>query len=122
MRAGLALKGMNIPAAIMPMPLMGATAPGSMISTIVPGNCEVLSMLCLLQAHDPGVPIIYAPALAVMDPRSAALKSASIEYSIMGAAATEMTRYYGLPARYYCWARHVGRIDGLKPGAAAGRC
>lgn len=96
--AYLALKEFNIPAAIMPMPLMGATAPGSMISTIVQGNCEVLSMLCLLQAHDPGVPIIYAPALAVMDPRSGALKNASMEYSIMGAAATEMARYYGLPA------------------------
>lgn len=96
--AYLVLKGLNIPAAIMPMPLMGATAPGSMISTIVQGNCEVLSMLCLLQAHDPGVPIIYAPALAVMNPSSATLKNASMEYSIMGAAATEMARFYGLPA------------------------
>lgn len=93
-----ALKGLNMPAAIMPMPLMGATAPASMISTIVQGNCEVLSMLCLLQAHEPGVPIIYAPALAVMDPRSGGLRNASMEYSIMGAAATEMARYYGLPA------------------------
>jgi len=96
--AYLALKGLDIPVVIMPMPLMGATAPASMISTIVQGNCEVLSMLCLLQAHEPGVPIIYAPALAVMDPRSATLRSASMEFSLMGAAATEMARYYGLPA------------------------
>jgi len=96
--AYLALKGLNIPVAVMPMPQMGATAPASMISTVVQGNCEVLSMLCLLQAHEPGVPVIYAPALAVMDPRSATLKNASMEFSIMGAAATEMARYYGLPA------------------------
>jgi trimethylamine--corrinoid protein Co-methyltransferase len=96
--AYLALGGWNIPAAIMPMPLMGATAPASMISTIVQGNCEVLSMLCLLQAHEPGLPFIYAPALAVMDPRNGRLTDASMEYSIMGAAATEMARYYGLPA------------------------
>jgi trimethylamine--corrinoid protein Co-methyltransferase len=96
--AYLALGGLNIPAAVMPMPLMGATAPGSMISTIVQGNCEVLSMLCLLQAHEPGLPFIYAPALAVMDPRNGRLRTASMEYSIMGAAATEMARYYGLPA------------------------
>jgi trimethylamine--corrinoid protein Co-methyltransferase len=69
-----------------------------MISTIVQGNCEVLAMLGLLQAHEPGVPVIYAPALAVMDPRSATLKNASMEFSLMGAAATEMARYYGLPA------------------------
>lgn len=96
--AYLALGGWNIPAAVMPMPLMGATAPGSMISTIVQGNCEVLSMLCLLQTHEPGLPLIYAPALAVMDPRNGRLRTASMEYSIMGAAATEMARYYGLPA------------------------
>ncbi len=96
--AYLALKGLNMPAAIMPMPLMGATAPASMISTIVQGNCEVLSMLCLLQCHEPGAPIIYAPSLAVMDPRTAGLRGASMEYSIMGAAAAEMARFYGLPS------------------------
>ena len=95
----LALEGLKIPAAVMPMPLMGATAPASMISTIVQGNCEVLSMLCLLQAHEPGVPVIYAPVLAVMDPRSGGLRSASMETTIMAAAATEMARYYGLPAQ-----------------------
>jgi trimethylamine--corrinoid protein Co-methyltransferase len=96
--AYLALKGLNIPAAIMPMPLMGATAPGNMISTIVQGNCEVLSMICLLQANEPGVPILYSPALAVMNPRTGTVSYASMEFSIMDAAATEMARYYGLPA------------------------
>jgi trimethylamine---corrinoid protein Co-methyltransferase len=97
--AYLALKGLHIPVAVMPMPLMGATAPASMIATIVQGNCEVLSMLCLLQAHEPGVPFIYAPVLAVMNPRSGALQNASMAYSIMGAAATEMGRYYHLPTQ-----------------------
>lgn len=77
---------------------MGATAPASMISTIVQGNCEVLSMLCLIQANEPGVPVIYAPALALMNPRTGGLRNAGMQYGIMGAAATEMARYYGLPA------------------------
>lgn len=96
--AHLALKGWNIPVHIMPMPLMGATAPGTMISTVVQGNCEVLAMICLLQANEPEVPIIYAPALAVMNPRTGLLSDGSMEFSIMSAAATEMARYYGLPA------------------------
>ena len=96
--AYLALKGLNIPAAIMPMPIMGVTSPANMISTIVQGNCEVLSMICLLQANEPGVPILYAPALAVMNPRTAAVRYASMEFSIMDSAATEMARYYGIPA------------------------
>jgi trimethylamine--corrinoid protein Co-methyltransferase len=96
--AYLALKGWNIPAAIMPMPLMGCSAPGSMISTIIQGNCEVLSMLCLLQANEPGVPVIYAPALAVMNPRNASPSYAAVGFSIMDMAATEMANYYGLPS------------------------
>ena len=94
----LGLQGWNIPVHIMPMPLMGATAPGTTISTVVQGNCEVLAMICLLQANEPGLPIIYAPALAVMNPRTALLSDGSMECSLMSAAATEMARYYGLPA------------------------
>lgn len=94
----LALKGWNIPVHIMPMPLMGATAPGTMISTVVQGNCEVLAMICLLQANEPGVPIIYAPALAAINPKTGLLSDGSMEYSLMSVAATQMARYYGLPA------------------------
>ena len=96
--ACLALKGWNIPVAIMPMPLMGCSAPASMIATIIQGNCEVLSMLCLLQANEPGVPIIYAPALAVMNPRTAGPSYAAVGFSVMDMAATEMAGYYGLPS------------------------
>jgi trimethylamine--corrinoid protein Co-methyltransferase len=96
--AYLALKGWDIPLAVMPMPLMGATAPGSLIATTVMGNCETLAMLCLLQAAAPGTPFIYAPVLAVIDPRTGRYSAGAIEHSILGAACTEMARYYGLPA------------------------
>jgi trimethylamine--corrinoid protein Co-methyltransferase len=95
--AYLALLGWDIPAAIMPMPLMGATAPGSLVATAVIGNCEVLAMLCLIQAAAPGTPFIYAPALAVIDPRSGRYSAGAIEGALLGAAVTEMGRHYGLP-------------------------
>jgi len=95
--AYLALLGWDIPVAAMSMPLMGATAPGSLISTVVLGNCEVLGLLCLIQAAAPGTPFIYAPALAVMDPRSGRYNGGAIEQGLLGAATTEMARYYGLP-------------------------
>jgi trimethylamine--corrinoid protein Co-methyltransferase len=95
--AYLELAGWNIPVAVMPMPLMGATAPASLISTVMVANCEVLATLCLVQAAESGVPIIYAPVSALMDPRSGTLKSDAIEGGVLGAATTEMGRYYGLP-------------------------
>ena len=96
--AYLALLGWDIPIAVMPMPLMGATAPGSLIGTAVLGNCEVLAMLCLIQAAAPGTPFLYAPALSVMDPRSGGYSPGAVENALLGAAAVEMARYYGLPA------------------------
>jgi trimethylamine--corrinoid protein Co-methyltransferase len=95
--AYLALLGWDVPAAIMPMPLMGATAPASLIATTVIGNCEVLAMLCLIQAAAPGTPVIYAPALAVANPRSGGYGGGPVEHGLLGAACTEMGRYYGLP-------------------------
>lgn len=95
--AYLALLGWDIPVAAMPMPLMGATAPGSPIATTVQGNCEVLALLCLIQAAAPGTPFIYAPCLATMDPRSGRYSGGAVENGLLSAAAVEMARYYGLP-------------------------
>ena len=96
--AYLALTGWDIPVAVMPMPLMGATAPGSLISTILLGNCEVLATLCLIQAAAPGTPMIYAPALTIMNLHTGQYSAGGIENSLLGAATTEMASYYGLPA------------------------
>ncbi len=95
--AYLALQGWNIPLAIMPMPLMGGTGPGNMISMTIQGNCEVLAMLCLAQAAEPGTPIIYAPALAMMNPRSGMYSAGAIENGLLSCAAIEMGKYYQLP-------------------------
>jgi trimethylamine--corrinoid protein Co-methyltransferase len=107
--------GWDIPVAIMPMPMMGTTAPGRLISTIVLGNCEVLSFLCLVQAAAPGTPVIYAPALSVADPHSGRLSSGAVEYALLGAAVTEMGRYYGLPVE-----ASSGGTDQHIPGIQAG--
>lgn len=89
--------GWGIPAAIMPMPMMGGTAPASLISTILLANCETLAMLCLVQAAAPGTPTIYAAAPAVMDPLTGRFTGSEVEHGLLGAAVTEIARYYGLP-------------------------
>jgi len=96
--AYLELRGWGIPVAIMPMPLMGATAPASLISTIIMANCETLATLCLVQASEPGTPVIYAPVSSLMDPRTGLVKSGCVEEGLISAASNEMARYYGLPS------------------------
>jgi trimethylamine--corrinoid protein Co-methyltransferase len=89
--------GWEIPVAIMPMPMMGGTAPGSLISTLLLANCETLAMLCLVQAAAPGTPTIYAPAPSIMDPLTGRFTGSEVEHGLLGAAVTEIARYYGLP-------------------------
>jgi trimethylamine--corrinoid protein Co-methyltransferase len=112
--AYLALNGWDIPVAIMPMPLMGGTGPGNMISMTIQGNCEVISTLCLVQAANPGTPVIYAPALAVMNPRTGMYAAGAIENALLGSAGIEMARYYGLPAE-----GTGGGTDAYAPGIQA---
>ena len=112
--AYLALLGWDIPIAVMPMPLMGGTGPGNMISMTILGNCEVLSMLCLIQAAAPGTPFIYAPALAVMNPRTGMYSAGAIENGLLSSAAIEMARFYGLPVE-----GSGGGTDTYAPGIQA---
>ncbi|MBW2678810.1 MAG: trimethylamine methyltransferase family protein [Deltaproteobacteria bacterium] len=95
--AYLELKGWNIPVAVMPMALMGATAPASMLATLIQCNCEVLATLCLIQANEPGTPFLYAPALTLMDPKTGRYFSGGAENAVMNSAAVELARFYGFP-------------------------
>jgi len=112
--AYLALSGWNIPVAVMPMPLMGGTGPGNMISMTIQGNCEVIATLCLVQAAEPGTPFIYAPALAVMNPRTGMYSAGAIEGALLSSAAIEMARFYGLPVE-----GTGGGTDTFAPGIQA---
>jgi trimethylamine--corrinoid protein Co-methyltransferase len=111
--ACLALGGWDIPVAIMPMPMAGTTAPGSLAGTILQGNCEVIGTLCLLEAAEPGRPIIYAPIFATMNPRTGVVSGRAGH--ALGAACTEMANYYGLPSLTFgCDSDH------FMPGMQAG--
>ena len=96
--AWLALRDYRLPVAIMPMPLQGATAPGSRLATLLTANCETIGTLCLIQAAAPGTPVIYAPVIATMDPRTGLYAGGAIEHAVICAAGTEMARFYDLPA------------------------
>jgi trimethylamine---corrinoid protein Co-methyltransferase len=113
--AYLEMLGYDIPVAIMPMPLMGATGPASLISTLLIANSEMLAMACLVQAAAPGTPVLYAPIPQALEPHTWRYTGGAVENAIFGAAVTEMGRYYGLPVQ-----GSVGGTDQYYPGAQAG--
>ena len=95
--AYLATVGWGIPVCIMPMPMMGTSAPTGLRSTVVSGNAEVLGAITLAQVAQPGAPVIYGAALAAMEPRSGRWAGGGPEHALLGAATTEMGRFYNLP-------------------------
>ncbi|MFC1996307.1 trimethylamine methyltransferase family protein [Chloroflexota bacterium] len=109
--AYLELIGWDIPIAVMPMPLMVGTGPGSMISMGILGNCEVLAMLCLAQVADPGTPFICAPVPASMNPHTGLYSAGAIENGLLSSAGIEMAKYYGLPVE-----GSGGSTDAFAPG------
>jgi trimethylamine--corrinoid protein Co-methyltransferase len=113
--AWLATADWGLPVAAMPMPMMGLSAPVGLLATTVLGTAEALATLCLVQAAAPGTPFIFAPALAVMDPHSGRFAGGAVEHALLGAAVTEMARFYGLPAQ-----ASVGGTDAHLPGVQAG--
>ena len=94
----LELRDYGLPVAVMPMPLQGATAPGSRLGTLLAANCETIGTLCLVQAAAPGTPVFYAPVVATMDPRTGLYAAGAVEHAVLSVAGTEMARWYGLPA------------------------
>lgn len=113
--AWLATADWGLPVAAMPMPMMGLSAPVGLLATTVQGTAEALAVLCLVQAAAPGTPFIFAPALAVMEPRSGRYAGGAVEHALLGAATTEMGRHLGLPVQ-----ASVGGTDAHLPGAQAG--
>ena len=110
----LALRGWDIPVTVLPMPMMGATAPGSLLGTTLLANCETLGVLCLVQAAEPGTPFIYAPIAVTMDPRTGRYAGGTAHAAI-GVAGMEMARHYGLPVM-----GSGSGTDAFVPGAQAG--
>jgi trimethylamine--corrinoid protein Co-methyltransferase len=113
--AYLEIAGWDIPVAIMPMPLMGATGPASIISSVLLANAEFLAMHCLVQAACPGTPVIYAPVTQSVDPHTWRYVGGGVENSLFGAATTALGRFYGLPVE-----AATGGTDQYYPGAQSG--
>ena len=112
--AFLETTGWDMPVAIMPMPLLGATSPASLISTLLVANADFLASLCLVEAASPGAPIIYAAVPRPMEPHTWRYTGGGVENSLLGAAAAEMGRYYGLPVE-----TSAGGTDHFLPGVQA---
>jgi len=90
----------NIPIAILPCPLAGATSPVTMAGTLVQQNAEMLAGLTMVQLLNKGNSVLYSPRCIPLD-MATGQACAGIEEAIMSVGCVQLAKYYGLPSDVY---------------------
>ena len=97
--ASIALARAGVPIVIMPMPLMGTTAPLSPAGAAVITLAEIASAVVLFQLAAPGCPLIASPEPALADLRSGLYLCATPEVSFANMACIDVLKSWGLPVQ-----------------------
>jgi trimethylamine--corrinoid protein Co-methyltransferase len=97
-KASIALARAGVPIVIMPMPLMGTTAPMSIAGIAVISLAELLSAIVVFQLAAPGCPLIAAPEPGAADMRTGLYLCGAPEATLAGLVTDDMVvNHYGLP-------------------------
>jgi trimethylamine--corrinoid protein Co-methyltransferase len=87
----------GVPIDVEPMTAAGATTPFTLAGTLMVENAEVLFMLCLANAIQPGAKVMESTVGSVMNMKGANLSLAAPESMLLASAEAAMTRLHGLP-------------------------
>jgi trimethylamine--corrinoid protein Co-methyltransferase len=112
----------GVPAQIVSMPLAGATAPVTLVGSVVQHAAECLSGITIHQLAKPGSPIVWGGAPAIFDMRKGTTPMGAIETAMIDASYSQVGKYLGLPTHTYLGASDSKLIDaqaGLESGMSA---
>lgn len=105
----------GFPVALVSAPLAGATAPASLVGTLVQVMAETLAGLTYVQLLRPGHPLLMGNLPLVADLRTGNMIGGNAELALMNAAAAQICQHYGLPIYNSC-----GLTESKIPDAQAG--
>jgi trimethylamine--corrinoid protein Co-methyltransferase len=97
LEAALVFAEAGLPVGFATMPVMGSTGPASVAGTLVLGNAEILSAVCLLQLAFPGTPVTYPFFSGVMNPHTGGCAVTTHNQFLFYAASTQLGHYYHIP-------------------------
>jgi trimethylamine--corrinoid protein Co-methyltransferase len=109
----------GIPAELISMPLLGATAPVTLAGALVQHAAENLSGVAIHQLAGPGSPIVYGGSPAAFDMRHGTTAMGAMETAMLICGYTQIGRFLGLPTHGYLGQSDAKRIDaqaGLESG------
>ncbi len=92
----------GIPISLVSAPLSGATAPASLVGTLVQVTAEELAGITYVQLVRPGHPLLMGGMPLVTDLRTGGMIGGCAELALMNAAAAQLAHFYGLPIYNSC--------------------
>ncbi len=101
----------GVPAELVSMPLAGATAPVTLIGSVVQHTAECLSGIAIHQLASPGAPIVWGGAPAIFDMASGGTPMGAIETVMLDLACSQVGKHFGLPTHGYMVATESKCID-----------
>jgi trimethylamine--corrinoid protein Co-methyltransferase len=112
----------RVPAQMVSMPLAGATAPVTILGSVVQHAAESLSGIVIHQLAGPGAPIVWGGAPAIFDMRHGTTPMGAIETAMIDVAYAQVGKSLGLPTHTYLGASDAKVVDaqaGLESGITA---
>jgi trimethylamine--corrinoid protein Co-methyltransferase len=103
---------MGVPAALISMPLTGATSPVTLAGALVQLTAENLSGIVIHQLAQPGAPIIFGGSPAAFDMRTGTPPMGAVETMMINAAHVQVGKHLGLPTHSYMGLSDAKTVDG----------
>lgn len=100
-----------VPAQIVSMPLAGAAAPVTLLGSVVQHAAECISGMTIHQLANPGSPIVWGGAPAIMDMRQGTTPMGAIETAMIDAAYSQVGKSFGFPTHTYLGASDAKIVD-----------
>jgi trimethylamine--corrinoid protein Co-methyltransferase len=101
----------GVPAEIVSMPLAGATAPVTLLGSIVQHAAECISGITIHQLACPGAPIVWGGAPAIFDMRTGTTPMGAIETAMLDLGCAQVGKHLGLPTHAYLVAGDGKLVD-----------
>jgi trimethylamine--corrinoid protein Co-methyltransferase len=98
LEASIELARHGVPILIHPLPLLGTTAPMSVLGTTVITLAEILAAVTIFQLAAPGCPLMVVAIGGSSHLRTGGYLSGAPEVALVDMASLAMTRRYGLPS------------------------
>jgi len=103
----------GVPIVSMSMSLGGMSSPVTLAGTITNINCENLASLVIDEVAAPGAPHVYTSESTPIDMKTGVINYSAPEIPLIGAAAGQMAKRYGLPCMVAGWGSDGGRKAGI---------